>query len=233
MLARIFRHQVSKKARHDHYPAPYALIDMWLQHADNERAMMHAEAESVANLIMGPTARNLIRVFLLQEQLKALGRQSDFKSRHVHVVGAGIMGGDIAAWCAYRGLRVTLSDQSPERIAPAIKRAYNLYKKRLKRTRLVQEAMDRLMPDHTGAGVEHADVVIEAIFEDAEVKRELYRELEPRMREDAVLATNTSSIPLNELRDALKNAEENNKPQVIVVNIDTQEVPPYYQPVAE
>jgi len=204
-LARLFQHQVGKKARRDHYPAPYALIDIWQRHADNERSMMHAEAESVAELIVGPAAQNLVRVFLLQEQLKALGRQADFKPGRVHVIGAGIMGGDIAAWCAYRGMQVTLADQSPERIAPAMKRAHALFKRRLKRTRPVQEAMDRLMPDHKGMGVEQADVVIEAIFEDADAKRNLYQQLEPRMRDDAVLATNTSSIPLQELRGVLSN----------------------------
>ena len=204
LLARVFQHQVANKARRDHYPAPYALIDIWQRHADNERSMMHAEAESEATLIVSPSAQNLIRVFMLQEQLKALGRQSDFKPEHVHVVGAGIMGGDIAAWCAYRGMRVTLADQSPARIAPAMQRAHALFKRRLKAARPMQEAMDRLMPDHMGLGVEQADVVIEAIFEDADAKRSLYQQLEPRMRDDAVLATNTSSIPLQELRDVLK-----------------------------
>ena len=202
-LARLFRRQVAKKARPDHYPAPYALIDVWQDHGDQARGMMHAEAESVADLIVGPTAQNLIRAFLLQENLKSLGRDIDYKPQRLHVVGAGMMGGDIAAWCALRGMQVTLSDQSPERIAPAVGRAAALFKKRLKRPRAVQEAMDRLMPDHRGRGVEHADVVIEAIFEDADAKRELYRQLEPRMQADALLATNTSSIPLQELRTAL------------------------------
>lgn len=202
-LARLFERQVAKKAPRDHYPAPYALIELWQHHADQQRSMMHAEAESVARLIVGSAAQNLIRVFLLQEQLKALGRGSDYKARHVHVVGAGIMGGDIAAWCALRGLHVTLQDQSPERIAPAIKRASQLYSRRLKRSRPIQEAMDRLTPDHKGVGIGKADVVIEAIFEDAEAKRSLYAMLEPRMRDDAILATNTSSIPLAELRTAL------------------------------
>lgn len=199
LLATVLRRQVAKKARQDHYPAPYALIDIWQQHAGNERAMLHAEAESVAHLITGRTAQNLIRVFTLSEKMKDLGRQSDFKARHVHVVGAGVMGGDIAAWCASRGMQVTLQDQSPERLAPAIKRAYQLYKRRLKRPRPIQEVMDRLMPDHTGIGVAQADVVIEAIFEDADAKRALYAELEPRMKPGAILATNTSSIPLDEL----------------------------------
>ena len=202
-LAALLRRQVAKKARADHYPAPYALVDLWQQHANHARDMMHAEAESVARLITGPTAQNLIRVFLLQETLKGLARDSDFRPERVHVVGAGVMGGDIAAWCALRGLQVTLSDQSPERIAPAVKRAHALFKKRLKRPRPVQETMDRLMPDHRALGVEHADVVIEAIFEDADAKRALYQQLEPRMKPGAVLATNTSSIPLQELRSAL------------------------------
>jgi len=204
-LAAMFRYRLAKKVRSDHYPAPYALVDLWQQHADQSRGMMHAEAESVAELVVGPEAQNLIRVFLLQEKLKGLARGVDFKPQRVHVVGAGIMGGDIAAWCALRGLQVTLADQSPERIAPAVKRAYQLFKKRLKRPRAIQEAMDRLMPDHRGKGVDEADVVIEAIFEDAEAKRSLYQQLEPRMKADALLATNTSSIPLQELRGILKN----------------------------
>ena len=207
LLARVFEHQVAKKARKEHYPAPWALIDLWREYADSERDMLHAEAESVARLIVGPTAQNLIRVFLLQEKLKALGNHPDYHPKRVHVVGAGIMGGDIAAWCALRGMQVTLQDQSPERIAPAIKRARTLFKRRLRHTRPIQEAMDRLMPDHQGLGVEGADVIIEAIFEDATAKRQLYEQLEPRMRPDAILATNTSSIPLGELRSVLKNPQ--------------------------
>lgn len=207
LLARVFEHQVAKKARKEHYPAPWALIDLWREHADSERDMLHAEAESVARLIVGPTAQNLIRVFLLQEKLKALGNHPDYHPKRVHVVGAGIMGGDIAAWCALRGMQVTLQDQSPERIAPAIKRAQVLFRRRLRRPRPIQEAMDRLMPDHKGLGVERADVIIEAIFEDASAKRQLYEQLEPRMRPDAILATNTSSIPLGELRSVLKNPQ--------------------------
>ena len=67
--------------------------------------------------------------------------------------------------------------------------------------------LDRLIPDHRGIGVERADIVIEAIFEDVDVKRSLYGEIEPRMKPDAVLATNTSSIPLEELASALEHPE--------------------------
>ncbi len=207
LLARVLRRRVSAKASRLHYPAPFALIDIWQKYADNPAQMLQAEADSIARLVKGVTARNLIRVYLLQERLKALGKDSTWKPRAVHVIGAGTMGGDIAAWCALRGFRVSLQDQSPERIAPAMKRAHELFKRRLQEPRAIQAALDRLLPDHRGMGIARADIVIEAIFEDAEVKRALYRDIEPRMQADAILATNTSSIPLEELSGALARPE--------------------------
>ncbi len=207
LLAMVFRRQVARRAARQHYPAPYAMIDIWRKHAGNQHAMLEAEAASLAQLINGATAQNLVRVFFLQEELKSLGKDKTYKPTHVHVIGAGTMGGDIAAWCALRGFHVTLQDQAPERIAPAMKRAYTLFKRKQKIPRKITEAMDRLLPDHKGIGVERADIVIEAIFEDAEVKRSLYKEIEPRMKADAILATNTSSIPLEELGSALSRPE--------------------------
>jgi 3-hydroxyacyl-CoA dehydrogenase/enoyl-CoA hydratase/3-hydroxybutyryl-CoA epimerase len=206
-LARIFAKQVAKRAPKKHYPSPYAMIDIWRKHATDKTGMQNAEAESVAQLITGATAQNLVRVFFLQERLKSLGKDKTWSPKYIHVIGAGTMGGDIAAWCAFRGFHVSLQDQSPERIAPAMKRAYALFKRKLKRPIKINEAMDRLMPDHRGIGVARADIVIEAIFEDAEVKRSLYKDIEPIMKPDAILATNTSSIPLEELAGALSKPE--------------------------
>jgi 3-hydroxyacyl-CoA dehydrogenase/enoyl-CoA hydratase/3-hydroxybutyryl-CoA epimerase len=207
LLARVFAKQVAKRVSKKHYPSPYAMIDIWRKHATDKTGMLAAEAESLATLITGITAQNLVRVFFLQEQLKSLGKDKTWQPKYVHVIGAGTMGGDIAAWCAFRGFHVSLQDQSPERIAPAMKRAYVLFKRKLKRPIKINEAMDRLMPDHKGVGVARADIVIEAIFEDAEVKRSLYKDIEPRMKPDALLATNTSSIPLEELAGALSRPE--------------------------
>ena len=203
-LARYLRKTVGKRASKEHYPAPYALIDLWEKYTGDARTMLAEEALSVARLVTGDTAQNLIRVFFLQEEMKALGKASSFRAERVHVVGAGVMGGDIAAWCALQGLQVTLQDQSPERLAPAMKRAHVLFRKKLKQARLVQAAMDRLMPDTRGLGVRRADVVIEAIFENAQAKQDLYHTLEPQMKAGALLATNTSSIPLQELNTALQ-----------------------------
>jgi 3-hydroxyacyl-CoA dehydrogenase/enoyl-CoA hydratase/3-hydroxybutyryl-CoA epimerase len=196
VVAKLLRRKVAQRAPEQHYPAPYALIDLWLKHADEPKRMQAEEADSVAQLVVGDSAQNLIRVFFLQEKLKSRGRASTAPARRVHVIGAGAMGGDIAAWCALRGMQVTLQDQSAQRIAPAIRRAAELFRRELKQPRLVQAALDRLLPDIHASGVGRADVVIEAIFENADAKQSLYRELEPCMRPDALLATNTSSIPL-------------------------------------
>ncbi|MBI3561413.1 MAG: enoyl-CoA hydratase/isomerase family protein [Gammaproteobacteria bacterium] len=202
-VANILRKKVAARAPQDHYPAPYALIDLWQKYYDDPFLMLDQEAQSIAQLSCGHTAQSLVRVFLLQEQLKALGRSEDFHPHHVHVIGAGVMGGDIAGWCALRGFTVTLQDQKKEALANVIKRTHGLFKKVIKDRLLVTRAMDRLVPDPKGNGLKRADVVIEAIFEDAEVKRTLFKSIEPQIKPQAILATNTSSIPLDELNTVL------------------------------
>lgn len=206
-LARYLRRKVAAKAPKEHYPAPYALIELWERHAGEPHRMLEAEADSVARLLLTRTAHNLVRVFFLRERLKAAGRMDGYEPHHVHVVGGGIMGGDIAAWCALQGLRVTVQETDRGNLGRAVARAHELYRKRLKQRRLVQAAMDRLIPDLRGDGVAHADVVIEAIFEDVEAKSALFHDLVPRMKPDALLATNTSSIPLETLARALEAPE--------------------------
>lgn len=207
LLARTMRKRLAQKARADHYPAPYAIIDLWEKFAGDPARMLREERFSEARLVTNESARNLIRVFFLQERMKSLGDKKLVHPQHVHVIGGGVMGGDIAAWCAQQGLRVTLQDRQPEHIARAIKRAAELYKKTLKLPRLVQAALDRLVPDIDGNGVARADVIIEAIFENIEAKQTLFREIEPNMKPDAILATNTSSIPLSVLSKALQRPE--------------------------
>jgi len=204
LLAKYLRKQVAKRAPEAHYPAPYALIDLWEKHSGDERSMLMEEAVSVAGLITEGTAQNLVRVFLLQERLKSLGKGVDFQPKHVHVIGAGIMGGDIAAWCAFKGMTVTLQDREPKFIAPAIKRAHALFKKRLKVPYLVQAAKDRLIPDQQGLGVKSADVIIEAIIENKQAKQDLFSQIEPLLKPETIFATNTSSIPLDELSETLQ-----------------------------
>ena len=199
LVAAQARKQVAKRARREHYPAPYAILDAWVKYDGDPFVAPEDPVTSIKALSGHPTTRNLIRIFFLQERLKGLAKGVEFQARHVHVVGAGVMGGDIAAVCAMRGITVTLQDTSPERLAPAVKRAAELFARRLKDPRRVRDALDRLIPDVSGAGAARADVVIEAIFENLEAKRELFAKLEAQARPDAVLATNTSSLKLGDV----------------------------------
>jgi 3-hydroxyacyl-CoA dehydrogenase/enoyl-CoA hydratase/3-hydroxybutyryl-CoA epimerase len=195
--------EVAKRARREHYPAPYAILELFVRYDGNPLAAPDGDPASIKALTRTPTAANLIRVFGLQERLKSLGKEGDFKAAHVHVVGAGTMGGDIAAWCALRGLTVTLQDQNAERLSPAMGRAMKLFGERLRDPRRARDATDRLIPDVAGDGVARADVIIEAIFENVDAKRALFAALEKKAKPDAILATNTSSIPLEDIASVL------------------------------
>ena len=220
LIAAKARKQVAARARREHYPAPYAILDIWVKYDGDALAAPPSDPSSIANLWQTPTAANLIRVFKLQERLKSFGRDGAVTSdgagsgtgepsappremrtpaAHVHVVGAGTMGGDIAAWCALRGLSVTLQDQNAERLSPAMGRAAKLFSDRLKDPLRVRDAQDRLIPDVAGDGAARADIIIEAIFENLEAKQQLFTALEAKAKPTALLATNTSSIPLEQI----------------------------------
>ncbi len=198
------RAQVAKKAREAHYPAPYVILDMVDKHDGDPFGAPDSDPHSMVSLINHPTAGNLIRVFGLQERLKSLGKKSLFEAKHVHVVGAGVMGGDIAAWCAFRGLTVTLQDQNAERLAPAMGRAAKLFSEKLRDPLRARDAQDRLIPDVAGDGVARADVIIEAIFENLEAKQSLFKALESRAKPSCILASNTSSIPLEQIATVMQ-----------------------------
>jgi len=200
-LAGKMRKKTASKANPKHYPAPFELIDAFEAHGDSKQAMIRLEAENIPRLLVGDTSRNLRRVFRLMERLKDQGKRSEFEAHRVHVIGAGVMGGDIAAWCATRGIEVTLQDRELKYIEPALKRARSLFKRKLKKPEAVAAAQRRLIADVEGKGVARADVIIEAIFENREAKRELFKNLVKELQPHTLVATNTSAIPLNELAD--------------------------------
>lgn len=204
ILAPQMSKQVARKAPKAHYPAPYALINVW-QNAGGKgiQGRLDAERKAVVKLASTPTARNLVRIFFLTERLKGLGGK-EHGINHVHVVGAGVMGGDIAAWSAYKGFEVTLQDREQRFIDGAMTRANELFAKKVKDESKRPAVAARLKSDLNGDGVPSADLVIEAIIENPEAKRELYQSVEPRLKPDALLTTNTSSIPLIELREHIQ-----------------------------
>jgi len=203
-IARQAASALRQSVRREQYPAPYAILDLWQRHGAAGAESYEAEARSISELMCTATSRNLVRVFLLQDRLKGLGGKSPADFRHVHVIGAGVMGGDIAAWSAFRGMTVTLQDRSEALIQPALDRAKVFFDRRLKDPAAAAAAFARLKMDVNGDGVADADVVIEAIFENIEAKRALYAELEPKLKPNAILATNTSSIKIETLCETLK-----------------------------
>ncbi|HJP99151.1 MAG TPA: 3-hydroxyacyl-CoA dehydrogenase NAD-binding domain-containing protein [Rhodanobacteraceae bacterium] len=203
ILAPVVRKQAAAKAPPRHYPAPGALIEVWRRGGDDIHQRLKLEARSVARLAETATAHNLIRIFFLRERMRSLAGATEHGIHHVHVVGAGVMGGDIAAWSALRGFEVTLQDREMKFVEPALARARGLFEKKLKTPDRIGPASNRLKPDVDGAGVAVAQLAIEAIYENPDAKEDVYRAIEPKVADDALIATNTSSIPLDELRGAL------------------------------
>jgi 3-hydroxyacyl-CoA dehydrogenase/enoyl-CoA hydratase/3-hydroxybutyryl-CoA epimerase len=198
LLSRQMRNETEKKAPARHYPAPHALIELWEEHGDDREEMQRSEIESFASLLKSDTSKNLRRVFFLQQQLKEAGRGTDGIA-HVHVIGAGAMGAEIATQAAIKGKRVTLGDVDPEALGRAVKQAAEICKSQHLSRIETRDALDRFMPDPNGYGVAQADLVIEAAPEELELKEKIYKDLKGRMKAGAILATNTSSLSVDEL----------------------------------
>ncbi len=203
-LAKQMRKKTAEKVREEHYPAPFRLIDHFAKHGDSTKRLKRAETAAFVPLMTSDTARNLRRVFRMTEMLKNEAPKDGFKPMRVHVVGAGIMGGDIAAWCVVRGMQASLQDLSEEQLEKALARAKDLFKKRLRSKQAVNAAVARLIADPEGKHVSRADVVIEAIVEKLDVKQKVFAELEKKLKPGAVLATNTSSLQIEDIAKPLQ-----------------------------
>jgi 3-hydroxyacyl-CoA dehydrogenase / enoyl-CoA hydratase / 3-hydroxybutyryl-CoA epimerase len=204
LLAKQMRAKTAAKVRKDHYPAPFRLIDLFEQYGDDPVRMRAAETEIFAPLMAGETSRNLRRVFMLSEMLKDEAPKNGFKPRRVHVIGAGTMGGDIAAWCVACGMQASLQDLDEAQIKKALVRANSLFRRQLRKKQAIDAAVARLVADPKGKDIKHADVVIEAIVERLEVKQKVFQELEGQLKPGAILATNTSSLRLEGIARSLK-----------------------------
>ena len=203
-LANKMRAETAKKVREAHYPAPFRLIDLFDQYGGNPKRMKSAETEMFAPLMVSDTSRNLRRVFKLSEMLKAQApKDLDWTPLRVHVIGAGVMGADIAGWCVASGMEVTLQDLSAEAITKGIAAQAKTLSRKFKTKPLLDAAKARLIADPTGLGIGRADVVIEAIVERVEVKQKLFAEIESKLKPGAVMATNTSSIMIEDIAKPL------------------------------
>ena len=148
LLAERMRQETKKKAREDHYPAPFRLIDLFERYGGNDEAMKAAETRAFAPLMVSDQSRNLRRVFWLSELLKGQApKKLDWRPSRVHVIGAGTMGADIAGWCVACGMEVTLQDVSAEQIAKGIAAQGKLFARKFKTKALRDAAKARLIAD--------------------------------------------------------------------------------------
>ncbi|HCL62669.1 MAG TPA: 3-hydroxyacyl-CoA dehydrogenase [Rhizobiales bacterium] len=203
MLAKQMRAKTAAKVREEHYPAPFRLIELFEHYGDDPISMRIAETEMFTPLMASEASRNLRRVFKLSEMLKDEAPKDGFKPLRVHVIGAGTMGGDIAAWCVVSGMQASLQDLDEAQIAKALARAKGLFKRNLRSPLAIDAAVARLIADPKGKHVKHADVVLEAIVERLDIKQKLFQQLEKEVKPGAVLATNTSSLRLEDIAKPL------------------------------
>jgi len=205
-LARSIGSRVRRRADPTHYPAPHAIIDLWRRYGGHGAAAYAAEATSIGKLLFGRTSKNLVRVYFLRERLRNLASKPT-EAGKLHIVGAGVMGGDIASWCALQGLTVSIQDRAREYVLPALERARTLFKRRLKNPGDAEAAEKRLTVDLDGAEIGDAEVIIEAIVEQLDAKQALFQDLEEKASENAILASNTSSFQLEEIAAGMTRPE--------------------------
>ena len=199
------------------YPAPLAALDVIRESTGKtvERALV-IEANAVSDLVVGPVCKNLVRIFLLSERAKkdppvAERTPDPAPIQTMMLVGAGVMGGGIAALASRHGIQVRLRDLSPESLTRALQTVRTLAEERARKgrggAREVDAQMARILPGLELTGVRRCDFALEAVVEKLEVKRRVFGELEVRLRHDAILATNTSSLSVTELASGLARPE--------------------------
>lgn len=200
------RKRLASRVRREHYQAPWAILETWQHFDGNALAVPDAHPASLATLLHSPTTASLLRLFRLRERLRSAAAPAagPWSGRHVHVIGAGVMGGDIATWCAMHGLDVTLQDQDMARIAPALTRAAASCRKKYRNdARALRATLDRIVADPQGRGLARADLVIEAVVERLDVKQAVLRDVQLRVRPDTVIASNTSSLRIEDIAAGL------------------------------
>ena len=190
------------RLRADHTPAPFAILDHVKRHGHSASEMSAGEMDIFPDLMVGSASKSLRRVYHLTDKIRKTAR-GDSAISNVHVVGAGVMGGDIAAVAAMSGLMVTLSDMNPKATELAIDRAAKLFERRLKSDDKITAAKHRLKSDPQSDGAKNADLIIEAVAEKLSVKQAVFADLEKIIKPNAVLATNTSAIPLEDIAKVL------------------------------
>ncbi|WP_075791002.1 3-hydroxyacyl-CoA dehydrogenase NAD-binding domain-containing protein [Massilia putida] len=199
------------------YPAPIALLTVVARGVMLPMdAALHLESCHFAKLVLDPVARNMVRTsFVSKGELDKLARRPrdipPGKLSQVGVIGAGLMGGGVAQVCAAAGLEVRLVDATLEQAAAGKQRLADVYAKLVQRGRMAQDKVDgilaRIVPTADYAQLSGCGLVVEAVFENREVKSQVFRKLQEVLAPDAIIASNTSSLPITGLAEGVSHPE--------------------------
>lgn len=209
--------QQVRKETHGHYPAPLAAIETLRRGIGQSEARRYElEATTIAKLGGNTITKECIRLFFLSEEAKKLpadiGAEFDSKQiRQVAVLGAGAMGAGIALLFAKKGIDTRLKDIRTDFVANGVKTVRDLLAKDVQRKKLTaiqaRDAEDRISPTVDYRGLKHADVVVEAVLEVMDIKRQVFLELAEATGPETVLATNTSSLLVSDIAQGILHPE--------------------------
>jgi len=194
------------------YPAPLKAIDVMINGLSvSHQESLKLEEQAFAELLTSDVANNLVNIFFLQERSKKTKSDKDFKVTNTAVIGAGVMGAGIAQWISSRGIKVLLKDIKPEFVAKGIASINKLYsaavKKRVMTKAEASSKLDNVTPITESMPMKNIDLVVEAAIEQLEIKQDLFVELETLVRDDTILATNTSALSIVDIADKMQHKE--------------------------
>ena len=194
------------------YPAPLKAIDVMIKGLGVSRnESLKLEEKAFTELLNSDVASNLVNIFFLQERSKKTKSDKDFKVNKTAVIGAGVMGAGIAQWISSRGIKVLLKDIKSEFVANGIKTISNLYsaavKKRVMTKSEASSKLDNVTPITESLPMKTVDLVVEAAVEQLDIKQNLFAELETLVRDDTILATNTSALSIVDVAEKMEHKE--------------------------
>ncbi len=196
------------------YPAPLKIIDVIRQSiSTTQTESLKLEEEAFLELVQTSVCRNLLDIFFMQEKSKKLlsGSQKPNKLNEAVVVGAGTMGAGIAQWLTSRGVSTLLKDVNDECINRGLKQIGKLYVQGVKKFKFdrpaARDGLAKLTTTTDDITLKNKQIVIEAIVENLNVKQKVLAQLEEKLSDDAIIATNTSALSIDEMATCLKRPE--------------------------
>jgi 3-hydroxyacyl-CoA dehydrogenase/enoyl-CoA hydratase/3-hydroxybutyryl-CoA epimerase len=219
LLPAIIADRVKKKTiekTRGHYPAPLKALEVVVNGLKSTTAVsFENEKNAFIELTKGEVAQNLIRIFFLQERSKKLtigDLKPEVKPKRVLVVGAGLMGSGIAQWLSARGLNVVLKDVGPDPLAKGLQSIERVYRDAVKRKILsevdARAGFDRILPIYEDVPLTNVDLAIEAAVEKLDLKKQIFSELEPKIPNTLLIASNTSGLSIDTISEGLTHPEK-------------------------